>query len=144
MSLKVYVHIVLLLVVFCTISCRDRNEEQSVDTQMSKIESETGLSFPANYRLDHFLEPDYFIDPVWVAKVVIPVSSYESFKETLLEKPTDNTVLSGAALADSTSWWKPANVVLTKQYLADQHTIVEVVVSKEDEEYAVYIECAVF
>ena len=78
-----------------------------------------------------------------MAKVVVPASSYESFRQALFTKPASKMTYRGA-LADSTSWWKPSNVVLTKQYLVRSQTFVEVVVSKEDEECAVYIECAVF
>lgn len=132
---------VILLVLVCAISCRD--EMQSLNTQMSRIESETGLTFPANYKLVHFFERDVFIDPVWVAKVIIPASSFERFRQALITKQADNTTYHGA-LSNSTSWWKPTNVVLTKQYLANRQTFVNVVVSKEGEEFAVYIECAVF
>ena len=148
-KMRLLVRVVLLLVLVCTISCRDR-DEQSVDTQksmqsekMSRIESETGLTFSDNCRLVHFLQPEVFVDPVWVAKVVIPALSYESFRQALLKKPADETIYDGA-LADSTSWWKPTNIVLTKQYLANRQTFVNVVVSKEGEEFVVYIECAVF
>lgn len=112
--------------------------------QISRIESETGLTLPANSRLDHFFEREVFVDPIWVAKVLIPESSYENFKQALLTKPTDKTDYTGA-LADSTSWWKPINVILKKQYWADSHHfLVNVVVSKEDGGFAVYIECACF
>ena len=141
--MRLLVRIVFIFILVCTISCQDRNEEQSVNKQMGKITSETGLTFPTNSRLDHFLEADVLVDPVWVAKVVVPASSYASFTQAMLTKPEDKTVYQGA-LADSTSWWRPTNIVLTKQYLADRHTFVKIVVSKEDEEFAVYIECAVF
>ena len=91
----------------------------------------------------HFVEPESWIDPVWVAKVIIPASSYESFKEAVIRKPIDKTIYDGA-LADSTSWWRPTSVVLRKQYLADRHTFVNLVLSKESVDFAVYIECAVF
>lgn len=135
--------VILLLVLAFTISCRDYKKAQSVEEQMNKIERETGLTFPEKSRLDQFFDPDYFIDPQWVAKIIVPASSYESLRLNLLTKPDDNTVSSGG-LVDSTSWWKPQNVVLTKQYLADRQTLVKVVVSKENEEYEVYIECVVF
>jgi len=111
---------------------------------MSKIQSEIGLTFPDRSRVEHFFEADVVIDPAWVAKVMIPATSYESFAQVLLAKPTDVGTLSNA-MADSTDWWKPENVVLTKQYLEGSQTFVRVVVSKEDvEDVSVYIECVVF
>ena len=104
---------------------------------------ETGLAFPSDAKVVQFLEPDRFIDPVWVAKVTFPGSSYEGFKASLLGKAADSTVYHGA-LADKTSWWKPADVVLTRQYLFDQQTFVNVVVAQDGDEFEVYVECAVF
>ncbi len=141
--MSLLIRFIFLLVLVCTISCRDRNEEQSMDSQMNRIENETRLSFPTNSRLDHFVEFKAFVDPEWVAKVIVPASSYENLREILLAKSPDNTD-DIDAIVDSISWWKPANVVLTKQYLDSGNTIVKVVVSKDDEEYAVYIECVVF
>jgi hypothetical protein len=136
--------IVILLVLTCTMSCQDRNGKQSVKEQMDRIKKDTKLTFPDNSRLEHFFELERLIDPHWVAKVVVPASFYESFKQDMLSRPNDKSTLNGS-LADSTSWWKPLDVILTKQYLADGHQIfVRVVVSKEDEELAVYIECVMF
>lgn len=131
-------------------SCSDTNSVESGDIQdsmqaknLNRIEKETGLDFPDESKLIHFLEPDIVVDPVWVAKVIIPASSFEGFKEVVLRKPTDNSGYSGA-LADSITWWKPKTVIMKKQYLADRHTLVDIVLSKEGDDFAVYIECAVF
>lgn len=135
--------IFLILAIVLINSCMESNEEQSLDAKIKKIESETGLAFPANSAIIHFSEPDVLVDPVWVAKVIIPTKSYESLKEAVIAKTDDKTIYSGA-LADSTDWWKPKNVILTKQYLANQNTFVNIIVSKEGGDFAVYIECAVF
>jgi hypothetical protein len=111
--------------------------------ELNRIASETGLAFPRESKLLHFSAPERLVDPVWVAKIVIPRASYEAFKKALLGKTADNTVYHGA-LGDSTDWWKPTHVVLTKKYLADRQTFVNVVVSEETEGFAVFIECAVF
>jgi hypothetical protein len=142
-EMSVLIRLVFLLVLACTISCRDHNAQQSVKKQISRIENEIGLTFPANSRLDQFFEREVFVDPVWMAKVFIPASSYEGFKKALITKPDDNATVQGA-LADSTSWWKPSNIVFKKQYLQGSQTLVNVIVSKEGEEFALYIECAVF
>lgn len=141
---------ILLLVVLSMASCRDRNVVQSGNVEkpmqskeLSKVAGETGLPLPSGSKVIQFSEPDVVVDPVWVAKIIIPASSYDGFQQALLKKPADNTIYDGA-LANSTSWWKPTAVVLTHQYLANSQTFVKVVVSKEGEEFAVYIECAVF
>lgn len=142
----------LLLSVVFVASCRERSVAQSGVVQksmhsetekLSRVQSEAGLVFPTNATLVQFAQPDVAVDPVWVAKVVIPPSSYEPFAQVLVRKPADNTVYDGA-LANSTSWWTPTNVVMTKKYLANSQTFVNVVVSKESDGFAVYIECAVF
>lgn len=134
---------VMIFVFVCTLSCRDRTKDPSVAAQMDKVCEETGLIFSDDSILKYFFEPDRFVDPVWVAKVAVPISFCESFKSSLLSKPDDNTLYQGA-LSDSIDWWKPSNIILTKQYLADSQTFVKVVVSMENEEMMVYIECATF
>jgi hypothetical protein len=144
------IFLILLLGLGFMTSYRDDNlisagepEKNMSSQKLNKIGHETGLPFPSESKIIYFSEPDRFVDPVWVAKVIIPTSWYGNFKTALFEKTADNTVYHGA-LAGSTIWWKPMDVVLSKQYLADRQTFVNVVVSKEDGEFAVYIECAVF
>ena len=111
--------------------------------RLGDIQSEIGLVFPTNSVLVRHLQADVVIDPVWVAKVMIPPSSFESFAQILRQKKADDTVYHGA-LADTTSWWTPTNIVMTQKYLADKQTFVNVVVAKEVDGFAVYIECAMF
>lgn len=139
-----------ILVPFFMVSCNDTKSSESGNIQgsmqekrLNSIKKEAGLNFPEGSKLIHFFEPERFVDPVWVAKVIIPASSYDSFKRVVLEKASDETVYNGA-LADSTSWWKPISVVMRKQYLADRHTFVNLVLSEEGVDVSVYIECAVF
>ena len=149
-EMQLLIRHVLLLVVLFVGSCGESNVTQSENPQetmhsekLSRVENETGLSFPDNSRLVHFSEPFVALDPVWVAKIVMPVSSYDGFRESLLRKPADKTIYDGA-LADSTNWWKPTNAILTRQFLANSQTFVNVVISQTEEEIAVYIECVVF
>lgn len=144
-NLKGCVHSALIFILSCIISCRDSNDPQTVSEQLRKIEDESGLTLPADSRVDHFKASGYnSIEPWWIAKVVIPAESYESFKETLLAKPTDNTTISGNRISDSTDWWKPVNVIITKLYWANSYTLVEITVSRDDDkEVSVYIDCIV-
>jgi hypothetical protein len=148
--MRLFARSAVFLVVLSVASCRDPNTAKpgsttkpAISKTLLTIAGETGLIFPAGSKLIRFSEANVVVDPVWVAKITMPASSYDGFQQALLKKPTDNTDVSGA-LADSTSWWNPTDVVVTKQYLADSHTLVIVVVSKEGEEIAVYIEHVVF
>ena len=139
----------LLLTLFMA-SCGDTNQVESENTRefmqretLNRIRKETGLDLSDESKLIHFFEAERIVDPVWVAKVIIPASSYDDFREVVLRKPTEKTVYHGG-LADSISWWKPTSVVLRKQYLADRHTFVIVVLSREGKDYSLYIECAVY
>lgn len=144
MNLKVYVHVAFLLVLICTIACRDSNEPQPVNSILSKVENEIGLTFPADSRVDQFVQYRSFIDPAWMAKVDIPVTSYESFSETLLTKPTDHGTIRNDR-TDSTDWWKPVNILLTKQYLEGSQSLVRIVMSKDsDNKVSVYVHYMIF
>ena len=73
---------ILFCIVFCDSSCRDNNHSNGLQKSMSigklkKIEKETGLTFSKNSRLVNFVQPDVAVDPVWVAQVVMPASSYK-------------------------------------------------------------------
>ena len=120
-----------------------KEKKQTQLEKLNEILDETGLSIAHGAKLIHFSKPDVLIDPIWVAKIIIPTSSYDSLKQILLKKTVDDTVHDGA-LSKSTTWWKPTDVVLTKQYLANSQTFVKVVISKEGRGFAVYIECVVF
>jgi hypothetical protein len=110
---------------------------------LKRIVKETELNLPHESELIHFFEPDRIVDPVWVAKVKIPASSYEILKEEVLRKRADNAILHGA-LADSTSWWNPTDVILKKQYLTNSENFVNFILSKEGEDYFIYIEHVIF
>lgn len=110
---------------------------------LERIEQETGLDLPGGTKLIRSFEQATVFDPIWVAKVQIPVASYEAVKGEVQNKPTDNTKINGA-LADSTDWWNPTGVAERKQYLADDHTLVVLVLANEENEFYIYIECIIF
>jgi len=131
------------------VSCSDQTEILTIESDESKklaildkIQKECGLKFSTDSRLVYFSQPDYFVDPRWVSKVIMSAPSYNSFEHVLQNKPKDNTMYQ-ATLASSTEWWRPKEIVLTKQYLANGQTFVRVIVAKEGEEFALYIECVV-
>jgi len=67
----------LFLIFIGTISsCRDDDGERSVSLSIDRIRSDTGLIVPDGSILEHFGEPERLIDPIWVAKVIVPISSY--------------------------------------------------------------------
>ena len=110
---------------------------------LNRIGSEAGLVMPVGSEVTHFSEPPVLFDPMWVARIVVPASSYEGFRESLLGKAPKNGLMQGR-LSESTRWRKPTHVMLTRQYQINGHPIVYVVVSKEGEEVAVYIEYTYF
>ena len=137
---------ILVCFALITTSCYDAKPLASgsmLAGKLKQIEAGTGLVFPASSRVIQFSEASVVFDPAWIAKIVIPDSSYAQFKETVLRKPRLNATESGG-LEDSTSWWKPVPSDVTKQYLADTHTFVKVVFSKENGDWVVYVSCATF
>lgn len=111
---------------------------------LGKVESETGLPFPPEAILVRFSSLRSFLDPIWAAKVVIPAASYDDFRQALAQKPPDDDDSLVEKAGRWASWWKPTDVVMTKQYLINSQVIVVVVVSKEGDDYAIYIERIVF
>lgn len=120
-------------------SCRESRQPST----LSRIGNDTGLVLPAGARVAEFSVPERSWGSDWVAKIIIPASSYKAFEQSVIAKPVDTGTVRGA-LSESTSWWKPTQVLLKRQYLQGSQTLVNVVVAKEGEEIAVYIECIVF
>jgi hypothetical protein len=140
----------LFICALMTGSCSDDTSVQSESIEggpgnvlLNRIRKDTGVEFPVETTVVHFHEPDRVVDPVWVAKVLVPPGAFDSLKKVVLAKPTDNTTYHGA-LSNSTSWWKPEDVLLERGYLADRQTFVKMIFSEESPNVAVYIEAAVF
>jgi hypothetical protein len=112
------------------------------ERNLGRIEKETHLDLPDGSKVVQFFEADRVVDPIWVAKITIPESSSEMFREAVARRKDDSAPHGG--LAKPTVWWKPQNVVLTKYYLADSQTLVSIVIAKEGDGTSVYVECAVF
>jgi len=132
---------IVLLGCVASCNCNSKSGTQTPEGTLRRIAVDTGLAVPSDAQLVHFSEPARIVDPLWVAKLVVPPSSYSQFEESLLSKSADQTRYSG--LAETTVWWKPENAVLKKQFLADSHTFVVVEVAKEGDMYAIYVECQV-
>jgi len=147
-KMRLPANFVYIFIVLSMSSCSDRDvahclEKPLQSKELSKIATEIELTFPVGSKVVNYAEPDVFVDPVWVGKVIIPTASYDGFQQAILKKEDDSTMYDGA-LANSTSWWKPINIVLQRQYIVNSNSFVKIVVSREGEEFVVYIECAMF
>jgi hypothetical protein len=109
---------------------------------LSIIEEEAQLILPAGAELIHFEEPVVFIDPIWVAKVTVPAESIESLRQSLTQKGKEVSRAALSYVAESVDWWKPADVLLTVEYMGSG--LITVFVSREGDGYALYIERVVF
>lgn len=148
--MKTSSYIISTLLFLYITSCGDatpvnsRNTEVSIETtNLHRIIQEIGLNLSNESRVIHFYEPERIIDPVWVAKVIIPDASFETIKDAVEGKRADNSTYSGA-IADSTIWWDPTSIIFEKQYLTDDEKFVHFIASRENDGIALYIECAVF
>ena len=119
-----------------------RNSSTSI---LSRIESESNINFPNESRVINFHKKPP-IDPIVIAKISIPKSSFEKMKEEISSKPDKKITRDGALLADSENvinWWKLDNIVVSRQYYYEGDFIVTVILTEENDEYFIYIECAV-
>ncbi|MCK4635420.1 MAG: hypothetical protein KAT32_01015 [Candidatus Moranbacteria bacterium] len=109
---------------------------------LSRIESESNIDFPDSSNIIDF-DKKPPIDPIIIAKISISESSVEKMKEDIESKTEYSGSVSGA-LSESMSWWTPNQVIVEKTYWSSEHILVHVILSKQNNEYFVYIECSVF
>jgi len=128
---------IALLMVSCT-----KKREGDADPAR-RIATEASLSLPAGTRVLQFSEPEAIVDPVWAAKLELPEASLAEFMRVLDAKQADPTSVHNR-FAKSVGWWQPKAALTAKQYLADRQTLVNVIVSKEDQKVVAYVECMVF
>jgi hypothetical protein len=144
--MRIFAAFILACFALALTACHGEKSLTSPSMQTEKlkqIESGTGLVLPPLSRVIEFSEPPVVFDPVWIAKIVIPESSYAQFKVAVLREPILNATV-GSGLEGSTSWWKPVNADFTKQYLASSHTFVKIVSSREATGWAIYVSYAYF
>ena len=135
---------VVIVIISCNRNCAKEKDIDAIkNTRLEEIADEIGMEFPKKSIIIKYREPKRIIDPVWVAKVKIPNSSVEGFRELVMKKPSEKAKYTNA-LAESTSWWNPKKIIIEKQYLVDSNTFVNIILSEEGEDFAAYIECAVF
>ena len=111
--------------------------------QLTKIIQESGLNLPNGTKVVHFDEPARFIDPVWIAKVIIPKGSFEIIKAVVEEKRRDSSADSDS-LTNLTDWWQPNKIIFEKEYLTDEQRYIHFIASNDNDGIALYMECVVF
>lgn len=109
------------------------------DVTISTIAEETGLAFPRDAKLTHFVETPP-VDPTWVARVTMPRSSQETFlKSASAMRPAEGIFLGGTF--KSTPWWRPRKVIFQRRYSEPRtNFLVNVVASEESGLLVAYIE----
>lgn len=110
---------------------------------LARIAHDTGLVFQPGSRVLKFYEPDGIVDPTWVAKVLVPVSSFEEIGKMASSYPEVTSRVTGA-LSDSTEWWSPVHPEMSKRYEVREQVYVRVILAREGREHVVYIDYAVF
>lgn len=113
------------------------------DVTISTISQETGLVFPSDAKLTHFVETPP-IDPTWVARVTMPRAFQETFlKRASAMRPEEGIFIGGTF--KSTQWWRPKKVIFQRRYLEPRTNIlVNLVLSDESGSLAAYIEHDIF
>ena len=131
---------VLIIVVFGAMANAHRDISKVTVNELAK---ETGLVFPPEAKITRFVETPP-IDPVWVARISMPLSAEQELLAVVAGKPSVDAAVSGAK-SESTSWWRPTHIVFKKLYHhRESGALVNVVVSEEPGELVAYIEHAVF
>lgn len=113
------------------------------EVSVSDLATDTGLALPPDARITHFKEVPP-IDPVWVARVEMPSSAEARLVASASAQSAATGTVSGA-MSESTAWWRPFDVVLSRRYEhSESHALVTVVISRESGQTIAYIEHAVY
>lgn len=118
----------------------ERSNEKSL---VDKIEADLALKLPPN-KIIKFEDNGSIIDPSWVAHIVISREFLDNLKNEIDKKQDDNTDLFGA-FSERVSWWRPQSIIISKQYLADRSTLINIILSENDEKsFSMFVECDIF
>jgi hypothetical protein len=132
-----------LLFLACAVACSCSPKRENEPDWRRRVVTEAALPLPAGARVVQFYAPDSFVDPIWAARIEIPIAALETIKATIAAKTADSTHVSDR-FANTVSWWQPEETLLTKQYLANRQTLVNVVLSMEHRGPVAYVECMIF
>jgi hypothetical protein len=146
---RIALYVLLMGLLATAQSCKRPTDSQataaqgSMSKRMERIQRDTGLVLPTDARLVEFFEAPVAVDPRWVAKVSVPQSRVEALKSEILSKRTYRSSISGA-MGSSNVWWRVGKIIATNDFLSDPQTFVRVILSTNQQESTLLIECAVF
>jgi hypothetical protein len=107
----------------------------------ARIRTEAGLAFPCAGRVTHFVETPP-IDPIWVARVELPMSCAKALEAVVAAKKVDPGTVDGA-LWETTPWWKPGRLISQKRFHFSQpegSASVFVLLAEENGQLVAYLE----
>lgn len=101
-----------------------------------------GIQFPSDTKLLEFEEVAPPIDPIWIAKISMSLSSFEILKSTIFEKQENHYKVENFYTKE-VDWWILENIFFKKQYFYTDKTGSCVVViyasMKDDDTVLLYI-----
>ena len=157
--MKLRAFFVFISLLFSLSGCHLTPEEK-----LKKIAYETGLDFPTNSIVVHFHETRTFLDPAWVAKIIVPNTSTNTLVESIKEKhlmkrisydespPPGSTNwfrTAKASPSEYVDWWTFENTLFEQYYWEYSkeggRSFVHIIFSNEKEDStAVFIDLAIF
>lgn len=106
-----------------------------------RIESDLGLGQLRIETVLHFFDPQRFIDPAWVAKVILESGSEQAFLEELAS--LDEKRNSGGGAETQVAWWAPENERGRASFTRD-NVLIKVVIAEEDDQPVAYMAWSIF
>jgi len=130
-----------LFLLFCVLSCNGNEEKEG--RRLQRLSDMIDLSISPSAHIVEFYEKEYFVDPIWIAKIKLSEKEIDSIKESIVRKPTEKSTVHGGIIGD-VNWWIPVGIVLEKQYVVNQNTFVHLVLTRDRKEFYLFVECIVF
>ena len=133
----------VLLIAGCGRDAREHElDSKSFDSKtLQRIQSDTGIALPAGARgLNFYYTPP--IDPAYIAKIEIPLSSKEDVITTLSGVENDENMHATESLGTKVRWWIPkgAKVLMDRQRFVGTGNYLHVILTEEGATVILYIE----
>lgn len=138
-SCIVLIYVAFYLLVDCALG-RMTSGPAVVNLQL--VNADIQVQFPQSSHITHTYIPDRFIDPIWYARIEVPVQSAQAVLAQLRAKP----IAQYTRVDDPhvyVAWWTPADVTETFVYDTSTLDFVYIVVTQEAGVVVFYIEHAV-
>jgi hypothetical protein len=117
-------------------------DSKSFDSRtLQRIQSDTGITLPAGARgLNFYYKPP--IDPAYIAKIEIPLSSKDDLIKTLSVIENDDNIHNTETMGTKVRWWIPKDVkpLMDRQRFVGTGNYLHVILTEEGETIILYIE----